>query len=146
MSDVKALIRGTGAATAPPAILPAEGEMDVGQRVEFDVVDGTDLAPLGQPSLGEEHVGQERRLAIARAIADEDGRTTTPPGVFDRRLLARSTTGARAAAVEVREVEGAGGPVDGVGEHGHLQAAADLVGVEAEAVGHHHDLGAPGPT
>src|SRR6266480_4944271 len=100
MSGVKALIRGTGAAPAPPASLPAEEDMNVGQRCELDVVDGADLTPLGQPSLGEQDVGEQGRLAIADAVADEHRRATASAGVLDRRLLACAAARAGAAPIE----------------------------------------------
>src|SRR5205807_5303085 len=77
----------------------------------------------------------------AAAVADEHGRPTPAPGVLDRRLLARPAARAGTASIQVRELDGSGGPVDGVGEDRHAEAPAHLLGIEPEAVGYDRDLG-----
>src|SRR5438045_970790 len=64
VSCLRVDIRGTWAAPAPPASLPAEGGMNVGEGVEFDVLNAPHLAPLGEAALGEQDVGEQGRLAI----------------------------------------------------------------------------------
>src|SRR3954462_4843960 len=115
--------------------LATEGGVDVGQGLEELERNAAELAPLGEAVLGEEHVGEECRLPVADPVADEDRRASPPAGVLDRYLLARPAAGARTASIQVRELEGTRGPVDGVREHGHAEPRAHLFGVEAEAVG-----------
>src|SRR5207302_861894 len=112
-------------------MLPAERRMHVGERVEKLELDAAEFTPLGEACLGKQHVGEQRRLAVADAVADEDRRAPPPTSLLDRRLLARAAAGARATAIEVRELEGARGPVDGVGEQRDTQPGAHLLGVEA---------------
>src|SRR5438270_3439037 len=96
-------------------MLLAQCRIDLGQRVERHMLHAAELAPLRQPCLGEQDVGEHGGLAVTDAIAHEDRGPATATGLFDRSLLACAAAGARAAAVEVGELQRPTRPVDRVG-------------------------------
>src|SRR5205085_7373787 len=51
---------------------------------------------------------------------------------------------ARAAPIEIRELETSSSPVDDIGHKRQAHPGTDLLGIEAEPVGDHDDLGAAG--
>ena len=83
---------------------------NVAQGLERDELDAVRRAPVRERALGEDDVGEQRRLPVARAVADHHRGPAPVPGVLDRRLLARAAARAGAAAVLVRELEPAGAP------------------------------------
>src|SRR5262249_1237970 len=95
---------------------PEQDAGDVGEGLEPAGPGAEVLAPPGQLGLGEEDVGEQRRLSVARAVADEHRRAPAVLRVLDRRLLAHATRRARTAPVLVGEEQRPGLEVDRVRE------------------------------
>src|SRR5581483_5785110 len=108
----------------------------VGEPVEGDEGHTARGAPARQRALREQGVREERRLAVARPVADEHRRAPAAGRVLDRCLLAHAAARTRAAAVLVGELESPGLPVDGIRVDGDVDSEprARVVHVEPEPV------------